>query len=113
MNDSGSFRSLDGGEYDPAGVDVQTVYVSEWSMFTLRICAGAEGAVLRRTFVHTLNQEARVEVDGVFAGIWHTPGSNPFLRLADDDFWIREQFTKGKTLLRIKVRHVLPVHESR
>ncbi|MCC3373570.1 glycoside hydrolase family 172 protein [Cohnella sp. REN36] len=78
-----------------------------YSTFTLDLNPDNEGALLRRRFDQTIeNQSAKIYVDDAYAGIWYRAGSNGTHSWRDDDFPIPSALTKGKDRIRVKVAYV-------
>jgi hypothetical protein len=74
---------------------------------TLKIDPANSGVRLRRTLDQSLGpQQAQVLVDGVLAGNWSDPDSNPWKRLAESDFELRPDLVRGKASVRVQMRPV-------
>jgi len=108
-------------------------YTRGSSEFTVKLNPDNYGALIRRTLDYSFpNQKAEVYVadgesgDWRYVGIWYLAGSNTCIysdprgeldkrlynvqtsnrRFRDDEFMIPAKLTKGKTSLRIKVKHI-------
>ncbi|MEV5025673.1 glycoside hydrolase family 172 protein [Paenibacillus sp. LPE1-1-1.1] len=78
-----------------------------YSSFTLDLQPGNEGALLRRRFDQTVeNQSASVYVDNDFVGIWYKAGGNGTHNWRDEDFIIPASYTRGKRSIRLKVEYI-------
>ena len=76
------------------------------SEFTMKLESDNEGALLRRTFDQSVeNQAAKIFVDDEFAGIAYKAGSNGSHSWRDEDYFIPAAFTKGKSKIRIKMEY--------
>ncbi len=72
--------------------------------FRVAVNPDNEGVRLRRRIDQAnLGQQARVFVDGQYAGTWYHGYLNPHLRWYDSDFDIHPDFTQGKNELGIKL----------
>jgi len=108
-------------------------YTKGSSEFTVKIDPKNKGIMLRRTLDYSFpNQKAEVYVadangnDWKYAGIWYLAGSNTCIysdppgeldfrryvvqtsnrRFRDDEFLISDELTRGKSLVRIRVKHI-------
>lgn len=64
-----------------------------------------KGVILRRLYDKTAsNKDAKVYVDGAFAGIWNTVGENVNFTVADDDFYIPAALTEGKESIKVEIK---------
>ena len=81
--------------------------VSEFSEpheFTVKVDPAASAIMLRRVFDQSVaDQRARVDVDGVAAGIWFNPGRNKWKIFAEDDLILDPGATAGKSEIRIRI----------
>ncbi|MDQ0058757.1 glycoside hydrolase family 172 protein [Paenibacillus harenae] len=74
------------------------------SEFTMALESDNEGALLRRKFDQSVeNQAADIYVDEMLVWTWHKAGSNGSHSWRDEDFFIPAVYTEGKTSIRIRV----------
>lgn len=72
--------------------------------FKMMLRRDNRGAVLRRVYDKSKsNANAKVYIDGEFAGIWHACGENPHFPFADDDFYIPEGLTRNKEEISVEI----------
>ncbi|HZX56093.1 MAG TPA: glycoside hydrolase family 172 protein, partial [Ilumatobacteraceae bacterium] len=77
------------------------------STFDADLEAANAGAVLTRRLDYGIaDQTADVYVDGVLAGRWLTPGSDPSGGWRDSDFTIPSKLTQGKSRITVRVQFV-------
>ncbi|MBE3576282.1 MAG: DUF2961 domain-containing protein [Limnochordales bacterium] len=78
-----------------------------YSEFTVKIDPDNQGVrLIRRLDYGIANQKGRVYVDGELVGEWSTPGSAVGYNWRDAAFDIPADYTRGKSLLRIRVQFV-------
>ncbi|MBD2867408.1 glycoside hydrolase family 172 protein [Paenibacillus arenilitoris] len=96
------YEGAEGGELITDNGRAHTGY----SAFELKLDPDNDGAVLRRRFDQTVeNQSADVYVDGKLVGTWYRAGSNGSHSWRDDDFLIPPAYTEGKSAIRIKIAY--------
>ncbi len=73
--------------------------------FRVGVDPNNNGVVLRRLYDQSLsNANAKVYVDGEFAGVWNACNINTYFAFADSDFHIPPRLTKGKSTLDIEIK---------
>lgn len=76
------------------------------SAFMMKLESDNEGALLRRTFDQSIdNQAADVYVNNKLVGTWYKAGSNGSHSWRDEDFFIPASYTEGKSSIRIKLAY--------
>lgn len=76
------------------------------SEFTMKLDSDNEGALLRRTFDQSVeNQAADIYVNDKLVGTWYKAGSNGSHSWRDEDFIIPAAYTEGKSDIRIRVEY--------
>ncbi|HIZ26849.1 DUF2961 domain-containing protein [Barnesiella sp. An55] len=77
---------------------------TEGSSFEAGIQPENRGVRLRRLSDQQQSRQcARVWVDGEEVGVWYLADSNPYKRWIEDEFEIPESFTRGKSMLHIRL----------
>ncbi len=72
--------------------------------FTVKVDPAASAIMLRRVFDQSVaDQRARIDVDGVLAGLWLNAGRNKWKIFAEDDLILDPDATAGKSELRIRI----------
>jgi hypothetical protein len=76
------------------------------STFTVGITKGCRWVMLRRRMDYgTLNQTARVYVNGTLAGLWYDAGSNTSHRFRDSEFLVPPALTTDQSSLAIRIEN--------
>jgi hypothetical protein len=77
------------------------------SQFTLAVSPANHGVLLRRLLDQSVGRQAAdVSVDGTPVGRWYTPWMNTTSRWRDDEFWLPEAVTAGKSAIDVTVQFV-------
>jgi hypothetical protein len=89
---------------DPAALSETGTAFTGGSSFTVQINPSNVGVVLRRLFDQGSGpQLAVVSINGADAGIWSTPGTNPFFQWREEDFWVPGALTAGQSALDVRI----------
>lgn len=84
----------------------ETGYKTEDGKVSFKVAIDPEndGVILRRLYDQSIsNANAKVYIDGEFAGIWNCCNINTFFAFTDSDFHVPARFTKGKGQLCVEI----------